>query len=106
MLQEGKAPLLLAATECRADVVKLLLKHKADIHAKDKHGITPLAASSPELRASLVNAIVKKESLLVEAVIHGHIMGIGHLPMDVAQLIAAKWRIERHKDFLESASSN
>lgn len=53
-----------------------------------------------------MNAIVKKESLLVEEAIHGHIMGIGHVPLDVAQLIVAKWRIERHKDYLESASSN
>lgn len=41
----GATPLVVAIRERRADIVKLLLEHGADVHGRDSEGLSPLSAA-------------------------------------------------------------
>lgn len=60
----GISPLHLAAFYGRTEIVKLLLKNKADINAKDKEGETPLLAALAGGHAGLGELLVNKGAIV------------------------------------------
>lgn len=69
--QQGHTPLMRAAAGKHADVVKVLIDHRADVHAKSKGGFTPLLFASQQGDIESARALLAAGAGIDEAPLAG-----------------------------------